>query len=72
VGRNNLLGHVLRPPIAQEHVTFTQEGLVAIQLKQALDGQLVQKPADEIPTSGKVARRSRLGGMLNFYLREAA
>jgi hypothetical protein len=39
---------------------------------QALDGQLVQKPADETRPSGKVVCRSRLGGMLNFYLRKAA
>ena len=30
MGRNNLLGYVLRPPIAAEHLTFTEEGLVAI------------------------------------------
>ena len=39
---------------------------------QGLDGQLVQKPADETRPNGKVVCRSRLGGMLNFYLREAA
>jgi putative transposase len=39
---------------------------------QALDGQLIQKSDDEARTSGKVVCRSRLGGMLNFYHREAA
>ena len=39
---------------------------------QGLDGQLIQKPADENRTNGKVVRRSRLGGILNFYYREAA
>ena len=34
IGRTNLLKYVLRPPIAQEHVTLTDEGLVAIQLKK--------------------------------------
>jgi hypothetical protein len=28
------LGYVLRPPMAQEHITFTEEGLVAIRLKK--------------------------------------
>ena len=35
-------------------------------------GQLIQKSADEARRSGKVVCRSRLGGMLNFYHREAA
>ena len=39
---------------------------------QALDGQLIEKSADEARRSGKVVCRSRLGGMLNFYHREAA
>ena len=39
---------------------------------QALDGQLIQESADEARRSGKVVCRSRLGGMLNFYHREAA
>jgi hypothetical protein len=39
---------------------------------QALDGQLIQKSADEARRSGKVVCRSRLGGMLNFHHREAA
>ena len=39
---------------------------------QGLDGQLLQKSAHESRTSGKVVCRSRLGGMLNFYHREAA
>jgi hypothetical protein len=42
---------------------------------QALDGQLVEKQASSASdkrTSGKVVCRSRLGGILNFYHREAA
>jgi hypothetical protein len=39
---------------------------------QGLDGQLVQKPVNVGRTSGKVVCRSWLGGMLNFYHREAA
>jgi Putative transposase. len=34
VGRTNLFKYVLRPPIAQEHVTMTDDGLVAVQLKK--------------------------------------
>jgi hypothetical protein len=33
-GRANLFRYVLRPPIAQEHVTMTENGLVAIKLKR--------------------------------------
>ena len=39
---------------------------------QGLGGQLIENSADENGTSGKVVCRSRLGGMLNFYHREAA
>jgi hypothetical protein len=42
---------------------------------QGLRGQLIEKQADstnEKEARGKVLRRSRLGGMLNFYYREAA
>jgi putative transposase len=39
---------------------------------QGLGGQLIQGSADEARTTGKVVCRSRLGGMLNFYRREAA
>jgi hypothetical protein len=38
-------------------------------------GQVIQKPAGsakENGVHGKVVCRSRLGGMLNFYVREAA
>jgi hypothetical protein len=42
---------------------------------QGLDGELVEKLADSASKGGmmgKVVCRSRLGGMLNFYVREAA
>jgi hypothetical protein len=42
---------------------------------QGLGGQLVERPlgsTSEGGVVGKVARRSRLGGMLNFYYREVA
>jgi hypothetical protein len=38
----------------------------------AQGGQLIQKSADEARRNGKVVCRSRLGGMLTFYHREAA
>jgi len=42
---------------------------------QGLGGQLIEKPtgsANDIDAEGKVVWRSRLGGMLSFYYREAA
>jgi len=42
---------------------------------QGLGGQLIQRPADPVNQNrsrGEVACRSRLAGMLNFYVREAA
>jgi putative transposase len=42
---------------------------------QGLGGELIEKQAGSPPENrgrGKVVRRSRLGGMLNFYHREAA
>jgi putative transposase len=39
---------------------------------QSLDGHPIEKPDDGTRRSGKVACRPRLGGMLNFYYREAA
>jgi hypothetical protein len=42
---------------------------------QGLGGQLIENQADsmnEREARGEVVRRSRLGGMLNFYYREAA
>jgi putative transposase len=42
---------------------------------QGLGGQLIRKqvgPTNDNGAAGKVVRRSRLGGMLNYYHREAA
>jgi hypothetical protein len=42
---------------------------------RALAGQLLQRPVgpvNENGAHGKIVCRSRLGGMLNFYVREAA
>ena len=42
---------------------------------QGLGGQLIRKqvgPTNDNGAAGKIVRRSRLGGMLNYYSREAA
>jgi len=42
---------------------------------QGIGGQLIRKqvgPTNDNGADGKVACRSRLGGMLNYYYREAA
>jgi putative transposase len=42
---------------------------------QGLGGQVIRKqvgPTSDNGAAGKVVRRSRLGGMLNYYSREAA
>ncbi len=40
---------------------------------QGLDGQLIRLPkAPDGETTGLIQRRQRLGGMLNYYYREAA
>ena len=55
VGRKNLLGYVLRPPIAQEHVTFTEEGLVAIQLKKPFRDGTVSVEMDPLSLVSRLA-----------------
>jgi Integrase core domain len=39
---------------------------------QGLDNQLITPVEEALPDVGKVQKRERLGGMLNFYYREAA
>jgi putative transposase len=39
---------------------------------QGLDNQLLTKPARAIDQHARVRRRERIGGMLNYYFREAA
>jgi len=41
---------------------------------QGIGGQLIRNvgPTNDNGADGKVAHRSRLGGLLNFYYREAA
>ena len=38
---------------------------------QGLDGALIQ-PANDQASDGRLVRRERLGGLLNYYYREAA
>jgi hypothetical protein len=39
---------------------------------QGLENRLIRLPTAVFATNGAVRRRPRLGGMLNFYYREAA
>ena len=39
---------------------------------QGLDNQLLQRPPPTVSLAADVQRRERLGGLLNFYHREAA
>jgi len=39
---------------------------------QGLENRLIEEPRDPPPYDGVVARRDRLGGVLNFYYRAAA
>ena len=39
---------------------------------QGLDNQLLQRPPPPVSLAADVERRERLGGLLNFYHREAA
>jgi len=55
VGRTNLLKYVLRPPIAQEHVTLTDDGLVAIQLKKPFRDGTVSVEMDPLSLVSRLA-----------------
>jgi len=39
---------------------------------QSLENKIIQPEATEFPTEGSICRRKRLGGLLNYYYREAA
>jgi hypothetical protein len=39
---------------------------------QGLDNRLLTSPSSPVNDSGPVARRERLGGLLNYYYRRAA
>ena len=55
VGRTNLFKYVLRPPIAQEHVTMTDEGLVAVQLKKPFRDGTVSVEMDPLSLLSRLA-----------------
>ena len=55
VGRTNLFKYVLRPPIAQEHVTMTDEGLVAVQLKKPFRDGTVSVEMDPLSLVSRLA-----------------
>ena len=54
-GRTNLFRYVLRPPIAQEHVTMTDEGLVAVQLKKPFRDGTVSVEMDPLSLVSRLA-----------------
>jgi hypothetical protein len=39
---------------------------------QALENQIIRPEFAEFPAEGSVHRRKRLGGLLNYYYRDAA
>ena len=55
VGRTNLFKYVLRPPIAQEHVSMTDEGLVAVQLKKPFRDGTVSVEMDPLSLVSRLA-----------------
>ncbi len=55
VGRQNLFKYVLRPPIAQEHVTMTDDGLVAVQLKKPFRDGTVSVEMDPLSLVSRLA-----------------
>ena len=56
------LQELIREYIAHYHVERPHQGL---------GGAFVQ-PSGDHPSEGRVAKRERLGGLLNYYYREAA
>lgn len=55
VGRVNLFKYVLRPPIAQEHITLTDDGLVAVQLKKPFRDGTVSVEMDPLSLVSRLA-----------------
>lgn len=54
-GRENLFRYVLRPPIAQEHVTMTAEHLVRVQLKKPFRDGTVAVEMDPLSLLARLA-----------------
>jgi Putative transposase. len=55
VGRENLFKYVLRPPVAQEHVTLTDDGLVAVKLKKLFRNGTVSVEMDPLSLISRLA-----------------
>ena len=55
-------------PLIKEFV----EHYLAERFHQGIEGQLIKGEAGSANDNGAIARRSRLGGFLNYYHREAA
>jgi Putative transposase len=55
LGRENLFKYVLRPPIAQEHVTLTADGLVAVKLKKPFRDGTVSVEMDPLALISRLA-----------------
>jgi hypothetical protein len=55
VGRTNLLKFVIRPPIAAEHVTLTEDGIVAIQPKKPFRDGTVSVEMDPLSLVSRLA-----------------
>ena len=64
--------------LGERHLRFLikefVEHYMAERFHQGIGGQLIRNanPTNDNGTEGKVARRPRLGGLLNYYYREAA
>ena len=60
--------------LGEEHLQRTLSSYLAHYHRernhQALENKLIE--SDNLPTGGRICRRQRLGGMLNYYYREAA
>ena len=75
--RNEALNHFVF--FGERHLRYVVKEFMAHyhreRFHQGLDGQLIERPASSAEQNGmkgRVVCRSRLGGMLNFYHREAA
>ena len=55
IGRSNLFKYVLRPPIVQEHLTLTDDGIVAIQLKKPFRDGTVSVEMDPLSLVSRLA-----------------
>jgi Putative transposase len=55
LGREKLFNYVLRPPIAQEHVTLTADGLVAVKLKRPFRDGTVSVEMDPLALISRLA-----------------